>query len=453
MAANTTRQPVRIPGRLIVGSAPEFNHDTLAFMLNARQWGDMAVMYYSVFPLYIANHPDVVHDILVTHNSAFYKSTQTKIALKPIVGNGLFTNDGDDWRQQRRLAQPSFHTKRISAYADTMVRYADELCRRLTPDQPVDIEREMAHLTMQIVAKTLFNYDGGANDQLSEAVRTVLRNVDIRFARLAQLPQWLPTPKNREFRQAIAYLDQFIQQMIEERRRSQEDNGDLLSMLIMAHDDETNMRMSDQQLRDEAITIYGAGHETTSGALTWAWYLLSQHPHVAAKLHEELDRVLGDRLPTYADLPNLPYTEMVIKETMRIYPPAWATSRQAIEDVTVGGYALKKNSVVMLNIYGMHRDARWFPNPDVFDPERFSPENEPHINKRAYIPFGAGPRICIGNSFAMMEARLLLATLARAWHFELAPDQVVAPVRQFTLRPRYGMRMVARPRVRTPETV
>lgn len=441
------RQPMRIAGHFLMGNVHDFNHNTLQFMLDARQWGDMAVMYYTLFPLYIANHPDVVHDIFVTQANAFNKSLQTKIALKPVVGNGLFTNDGEDWRQQRKLAQPSFHTKRIQAYADVMVRYTEEVRQRIAPNQPIDIEREMAHLTMKIVGKTLFDYEEGADDRMSEAVRVALRHVDVRFSRLVQLPDWLPTRENREFKQATDYLDLFIQQIVDQRRNSNEDNGDLLSMLMMAHDDETNTRMSDKQLRDEAMTIYGAGHETTSGTLTWTWYLLSQHPAIASKLHEELDRVLGGRLPTFADLPALPYTEMVIKESMRLYPPAWATSRQTNQDVTVTGYPLKKDSIVLVNIYGMHRDERWFPNPDVFDPERFSPENEASINKRAYVPFGAGPRVCIGNSFAMMEARLLLATLAQQWHFDLAPDQHVEPARQFTLRPRYGMKMIARQRV------
>jgi cytochrome P450 len=281
----------------------------------------------------------------------------------------------------------------------------------------------------------------GDMDELSQAVTTVLAIVDHRFMRVIQLPSWLPLPENRRMKEALTRLDGIIQGFIDERRRSGEDKGDLLSMLLMAQT-EDGSSMTDKQLRDESTTLFGAGHETTANALTWTWYLLSQHPEVEAKLHEELDTVLSGRVPTYADLPNLPYTEMVIKESMRLYPPAWTTSRQTVEEVTINGQPIEKGKIVLLNFWSMHRDPRYFKDPETFDPERFSAERESEIPKHAYLPFGAGPRVCIGNAFAMMEARLVLATLAQRYTLLLAPDQVVQPARFFTLRPKYGMQMV-----------
>jgi cytochrome P450 len=240
-----------------------------------------------------------------------------------------------------------------------------------------------------------------------------------------------------------ARLDEMIQKFIDDRRASGEDKGDLLSMLLLARDEDGTGQMNDKQVRDEAMTLFGAGHETTAVALTWTWYLLSQHPEVEARLHEELNIALGGRQPTLEDLPRLPYTEMIIKEAMRLYPPAFGTTREANTNAEIAGYTIKKGQVVYVNIYGVHRDSRFFPDPDRFDPERFSPENEKQIQKYAYLPFGGGPRVCIGNAFAMMEARLILATVAQKYRLKLAPGHQVAPSRLFTLRPKFGMKMVA----------
>jgi cytochrome P450 len=305
-----------------------------------------------------------------------------------------------------------------------------------------DIDKEMTSLTMRIITKTLFDADV-ANEarEVGDTVTHILEMTNVRFNTLFLLPYWVPTSMNRELRKAVERLDQLIYGFINERRKSNADKGDLLSMLLMAQDDNAT-RMTDKQVRDEAMTLFGAGHETTAVALTWAWYLLSQHPEVEQKLLDELDLVLGGRTPMLTDLPKLQYTEMVVKEAMRLYPPAWGTVRENMEDLTLGGYALPKNSITILNFYGIHRDARFFENPNEFRPERFSPENEKLIPKYAYTPFGGGPRVCIGNQFAMMEAKLILATLAPRFRFALAPGQVVKPERVFTLRPKYGMRMV-----------
>lgn len=450
-SAATTLTPPTMPGYFLVGSAPAFIRDTLDVLIASRQLGDLVRMYFGPFPLYIVNSPELAHEVLVTKAASFYKSSNLKRVLDKAVGKGLFTNDGESWRQQRKLAQPAFHTRRIASYADVMVRYADELASRWHDGEHIDVERDMAAVTMKIIAKTVFDADvEGETDGISQAVTYILRASDKRFNNLVQLPDWLPTPGNRRMQEAVDFLDREIQRFIDERRASGEDKGDLLSMLMAAQDEENGQSMSDKQLRDEAMTVFGAGHETTAVTLTWALYALSQAPHVEAQLHAELDTVLAGRLPTYEDLPKLPYTEKVIKEVMRLYPAAWGVTRESIEPVSIGGYPVKPATLFMVNIYGIHRDARYWAQPETFDPERFSPENEKNIPRYAYFPFGAGPRVCIGNAFAMMEARLLLATLAQRYRFALAPVQTVKPARMFTLRPQNGLHMVALQRQTMP---
>lgn len=437
-------------GHPIFGNIREFTSNTLQFLLDIRAYGDLASFKFGPFRAYVINHPDIIHDVLVTQANKFYKTSATKGVTKEVLGSGLFTNDGDSWKRQRKLVQPAFHTKRIANYADVMVDYANQAADTWQEGQHVDVGHEMTALTMRIVSKTLFDAEvTGEEDALSQAVTTVLSVIDKRFNQLLPRPSWLPTATNRQMREATKQLDTIIQSFIDERRRSGEDRGDLLSMLLMAQDeDSTAQGMSDKQVRDEAMTLFGAGHETTANTLTWAWYLLSQNHEMEERLRAELDGVLGGRLPTFEDLPQLQYTEMVIKEAMRIFPPAWSVSRQAIEDVTVGGYTFKKGSIFLINIYGVHRDERYFPDAMTFDPERFSPENEKNITKYAYLPFGAGRRVCIGNAFAIMEAKLIVATLAQRLQFSLVPGHPVAPERIFVLRPKHGMAMNVRLRDR-----
>lgn len=451
MTAPTPLVPPTMPGRFLVGTAPEFQKDTLKLLLESLKLGDFVRMFYGPLPLYLVNSPALVHEVLVQKAASFYKASNMKLVLGPVVGNGLFTNDGESWKQQRRLTQPAFHTRRIAEYAEVMTTFASAMADQWHDQEVLDVEHEMAGLTMQIVSKTLFDAHVTQEDETGRAVATVLSLSDRRLGRLVQIPSWLPTRENRQMKNAIGHLDTLIQTFIQERRASGEDKGDLLSMMIAANDDESGARMSDKQLRDEAMTVFSAGHETTAVTLTWAFYVLSQHPEVAARLHEELDTVLGGRVPTFADLPALTYTEKVLKETMRLYPPAWSVTRETIEPVTLAErYALPKGAMLMVNIYGIHRDERYFPDPLTFDPERWTPENEKTMQRYQYLPFGAGPRVCIGNSFAMMEARLVLATLAQRYALSLAPEQVVAPERVFTLRPRYGMKMVAHVRNTEP---
>jgi cytochrome P450 len=445
--ANSPKNPVvQMPAHSLLGNMRELNRDTLQFMLDAYRYGDFVRFWFGPFPAYIVNHPDLIQQVMVTDAQHYYKTRNLKQIMYPAIGEGLLTNDGDSWKRQRKLAQPAFHTKRIASYADVMVDYTHRMMDTWHDQETLDVLKSMSHLTMQIISKTVFDAQVSGEDELSRAVSTILKTVDKRFSRLLSLPRWVPTPENRRINHAVARIDAIIQQFIDDRRRTGEDKGDLLSMLMAAQDEDNGTGMSDKQLRDEAMTVFGAGHETTSLNLTWTLYALSQYPEVEAKLHAEIDRVLGDRPATFEDLPNLPYTEWVIKESMRLYPPVWGTSRQTIDTVDIGGNTLAKNNVVLVNIYAVHRDERYFPQPHLFQPERFAPENEKNIPRYAYLPFGAGPRVCIGNSFAMMEARLVLASLVQRFRFRLADGQKVQPVRQFTLHPKYGMKMVAQAR-------
>ncbi len=439
-------QPPMRPGRFIVGIMPEFRQDSLEFMLDVRKYGDLVRTNFGPFPMYFANSPEVIHQILVEDASKYQKSQVVKDVLKPSAGNGIFTSDGDFWRRQRKLVQPAFHTRRIGSYADTITRFSAETAEVWRDGETRMIDEDMMHLTMQIICKVLFDAEIREEvEQLGGAMSLIFKLSDDRFNQLPAIPYWVPTHLNRTLRANIGVVDVAIQRFIDDRRASKEDKGDLLSMLLEAQD-EDGSAMTDRQVRDEAMTLFGAGHETTAVTLMWTWYLLSQHPDVEAKLHQELDEVLGGRLPTLEDLGRLKYTEMVVKESMRLYPPAWGTSRQPIEDVTVAGYGIAKGVNIFANIYGMHRDARFFADPLRFDPERFSPEREKDIPKHAYLPFGGGPRVCIGNAFAMMEAKLVLAVLAQRFHLDLAPGHIIKPERQFTLRSRHGMKMIVRAR-------
>lgn len=445
MAARTL--PPGPPGHFLLGNMRAFTRDTLGFLLETRRYGDLVTVRFGPYISFIVNHPDLIHQILVTDADKFYKAAITRKVMEPVVGKGLFSNEGEPWKRQRRLTQPAFHTRRIGAYADVMVKHTLRQIATWTPGSTRSIDREMAELTMGIIAETLFNAEVGPEaDAIGQAVTTVLSIMNRRFDRLFPTPNWLPIPENWTFKREIARLDALIQRFIDERRRTGEDRGDLLSMLLLAQDEDDGGFMTDKQVRDEAITLFGAGHETTSNALMWTFYCLSEHPEVETRLHAEIDAVLGERPPTLDDLLRLPYTEMVIKEAMRLYPPAWSATREPKTDVTLGGWLVRRGEAIMLNFYGVHRDPRFFPDPERFDPERFNPENEKRIPKYAYLPFGGGPRICIGNAFAMMEARLILATIAQRFTLRLAPGHTVTPERVFTLRSKGGMPMIVMPR-------
>lgn len=436
----------------LMGHMPQFQADALDFLTHAYRLGDIVRFRFGPFPLYVMNSPQAIHEVLVSKAASFYKSRGTKGVLKPLLGTGLFTSDGEFWRGQRKLVSPAFHTKRIARYAQIMVGFASTQADTWRDGAEIDTESEMAEITMHIIAKAGFDSDvTGDEHELRGAVEEALSVADENFNTLLRWPYWIPTAKNRRFLRAIARLDTLIQRVINDRRAGRtgadiDDKGDALSMLLAAVHDEDGRGMTDKQLRDEIMTLFGAGHETTAKALTWAWYVLSQHADIQARLHDELDTVLGGRMPTMDDLPSLPYLDRFLKEVLRIYPPAWVTTRDAIEPVDVLGVPLKRSAIVIINIYGVHRDPAIYPDPLRFDPDRWTPEFERSLPKGAYLPFGSGPRVCVGNAFAQMEAKLVLAVLAQRFTLRLRPGHTVEPEDRFTLRPKFGLPMIVHKR-------
>lgn len=441
------------PGGRIQFSMPDnFGADPLVALAKWRDaYGDFVHFKLALANLYVLYDPELIQQVLVKDASLYHKTDRTKEALGAIMGDGLLISDGEFWRRQRRLAQPAFHTRRISQYADVMVGYTLDAVHAWQDGAWMNVDAEMMRLTLRVVAKTLFDADVGGDEYqtVAEHLTRLLHIADEYFSALIPLPDWLPTRRNRQRRQSVNALNEIIMGIIEERRARAGDRGDLLSML-MAATGEGGEGMTDGQLRDEVMTLYLAGHETTANALTWTWMLLAQHPAVREKLHAELDEVLGGRPPRYDDLDDLPYTERVVQEAIRLYPPAWMIARQPVQPTTVGGYEVDAGSVILIPIHSVHRHPRYWDDPDAFRPERFAPANAGDIDKWAYIPFGGGPRVCIGNSFAMMEARLVLATIAQRYTLELDPGQVIETEPLITLRPRHGMRMQARAREPVP---
>jgi cytochrome P450 len=439
-------------GHWLLGNLADYQKDSLGYDRHvARTLGDVVHIRWVNRHAYLISHPDAVRQVLVDDAAKFNKAPIYKDLLAYFLGNGLLTSDGEFWRRQRKLAQPAFHHKRIQAYATTMVDHTERLLRGWEPDETRELDHDMMRLTLSIVAKTLFDADiEKSANQVGEALTVLLEVTNRRIQSPIQvIPEWLPTAGNRQRREAVRALDAIVMGMINERRASGQDRGDLLSMLMLARDDDGH-GMTDQQLRDEAVTLVLAGHETTANALTWTWYLLSQHPEVEARLHAELDQVLGGRAPTAEDLRRLPYTDMVIKESMRLYPPIPSFARQANEDMEIGGYTVPKGLIISISPNVIHHDPRWYPEPDAFRPERFSKENEKLLPKYAYLPFSSGPRVCIGNSFASMEAVLILATMAQRYRLRLVPGHPVVPQATLTLRPKFGMKMVVEARVPDP---
>ena len=432
----------------VVGNLIEFRRDALRFLCSMRErHGDVVEVAIGPLKVTLLSHPDLVEDILVTRNRLWQKDRFLQVTLRPIVGNGLLSSEGDFWRKQRRLAQPAFHRDRIAAYAGIMVEEASRLARTWRDGEVRDVHKDMMGLTLGIVAQTLFGANVGDHaDDVGESLEAVLAVVADPLELFVPFLKHLPTPQRRRFNRAVTKLDAIIYGVIEERRRTGAAEAiDLLSMLLHAQD-EDGSRMTDTQLRDECLTLFLAGHETTALNLSWTWLLLSQNPDVKARLTRELDEVLGDRAATFADLPNLRYTSNVIAESLRLYPPAWSMGREAREDVDVGGYRIRRGEQVWFCPWSIHRDPRWFDDPDVFRPERWEGDFAKRLPRYAYFPFGGGPRFCIGQSFAQLEAVLLLATLARDFDVDVLPRPLAIPEPSVTLRPKNGLRVRVRRR-------
>ena len=445
-SAETRRQepPFLRSGGLLLGSARDLQRDTLAFVQALAAQGDVVRYRFVVWSSLFVNHPDFIRHVLQENNRNYDKHIPSIQFLKTVVGNGLLTNEGAAWLHQRRLIQPAFHRQRIAAFGALMTSAATAMLDRWDAcsagAEPLDAATEMMGLTLRVVGQALFGTD--VSDDV-ERVGRAFTTVNEYLTRAAYQPllmvPGLPARGKLRFQAARRELDRVVYQIIERRKRQPAERDDLLTMLLHVRDDETGAAMSDRQLHDEVITLLIAGHETTAVALTWAWHLLAAHPDAESQLHAELDAVLGGRVPTTDDLPALPYTRMVIEETLRLYPPAWAILRRAMGEDHLGPYRVQAGMAIFISPYAIHRHPAFWDHPEVFDPERFSSEcsaGRPHF---AYLPFGGGPRLCIGNTFALTEAQLILATVAQRYRLRPVPGHDVMPNPLVTLRPRGGL--------------
>ncbi len=446
MAATASIARVTPPGPrpfLTLKNFIGFRTDPLNFLTAlARDYGDVAHFKMGARNFFFINHPEHIKDLLVTSNRKFQKSLVLQ-RTKRILGEGLLTSEGEVHLRQRRLSQPAFHRQRIAGYAETMVRYTDGMRRQWRDGAVMNIHQQMMKLTLAIVGKTLFDADVESDaKEIGEALETFMNMFGLIFLPFSEYIERLPIPPMRRLRNVRTKLDEIVYRLIRERRQSGTlDRGDLLSMLLLAQDTEGDGgSMTDLQLRDECLTIILAGHETTANALTWTWMLLSKNPEAEAEMHAELD-ALGGKLPGLDDLPKLKYTEMVLAESMRLYPPAWAMGRQALEDHNFGEFFVPKDSMVLCSQWVMHKDHRFYPDPMKFVPQRWTVEAKASRPKFSYFPFGAGPRQCIGESFAWMEGVLLLATIAQQWKLRLEPGHRIVPQPAITLRPKNGVIM------------
>jgi cytochrome P450 len=443
-------------GLPVIGTLIPMSKDPLGFVVNnSRRYPELVDFKIMGATITQATHPDVIEQVLVTHAAKFHKDKGLKVYSKPVFGNGLLSSDGDFWLRQRRMAQPAFHRQRVNAYAETMTAFTERALANWKEGETRDIHADMMQLTLEVVARTLFSAQ--ANDEVI-GIGASLDIIMERFSSqglVAMVEQAtgkiIDRNLHNRYTAAVARLDAIVDGVITARRNqptplpSQGEWSDLLSMFLEARDDDGN-GMTDEQLRDECKTMFLAGHETTALTLSWTWWLLSLNPHAKTKLRDELKRALNGRAPTLADLPQLTFTEQVIKESMRLMPPAWGIQREAIDVVEIIGpsgahYVLPKGRDVLLSQYATHRDPRWFTDPDAFVPERWTPEFVKGLPKYAYFPFGGGPRLCIGQQFAMMEAMLMVATIAQKFDLELVPNQRIVPQPSITMRPKYGLKM------------
>jgi cytochrome P450 len=431
-------------GHFLTGNLLDYTRDHLGYLTRcAREYGDVVRLRFINVPVYLLNHPDHIEYVLVSNNRNFIKSRGERISLS-FLGEGLLTSEGSFWRRQRRLVQPAFHRERINTYGEVMVERAGQMAAGWQDGETRDVHRDMMRLTLEIVARTLFGASLKTADfeEVSAAVAVITERFTGRGGVFFQVPQRVPTPGNLRFRQALRTLDGIIYGIIQERRASEAGSRDDLLSILLAARDEAGDRMSDEQLRDEVMTVFLAGHETTANALSWTWCLLAEHPEVEAKLHEELDETLAGRTPTVEDLLRLHYTDMVVRESLRLYPPAWAFGREAVGDCEIGGYYVPAGTQLIMSQWVTHRDPRYYENPMEFRPERWAEGLADRLPRYAYFSFGGGPRLCIGQSFAKMEAVLLLATIAQQFRLYQAPGEQAVPQPSITLRPRNGMRMV-----------
>ena len=447
IGAGPRRLPPGPRGGLLLGNLRAFAADVPGFLTRCtREYGDTIFLRLPGHDVFVLNRPEDIESVLLTQRANFVKHSFFWRHVTAIFGNGLLTSEGEFWLRQRRLAAPAFHPDRIAAYADVMTAYAERQAAGWRDGEVREIHGDMMRVTMEIVSKTLFDVEVEEDvDEIGRSFDLVIREIAKRFRRPVKIADWIPLPGNLRYRRGVALLDRLVARVLAERRARPGDRGDLLSMLMAARDDD-GRPMSDRQLRDELITLFLAGHETTAIALSWTLFLLARNPDVDERLRREVGEVVGERLPTAADLPRLRYAEAVLKESLRLYPPAYVIGRESLAACVIGDYDVPPRSTIYFSPWVLHRDPRHFPDPERFRPERWLDGSTASVPKYVYIPFGGGPRVCIGERFAMMEGILSLATFLRRWRLEMAgPDPVPFP--SITLRPDGGpiMRIVARP--------
>ncbi len=436
-------------GYPIVGVIPMIGKDILGFFMRMTEdYGDIVRLKLGPKTFYLVNHPDGLKQVLQDNNRNYRKGYDQ---AKPLIGEGLVSSEGEFWRRQRRLVQPLFHRRRIGGFAETMIASSYEQLQgwseMVGQSQPIDLAAEMSRLTQKIIAKTMFSTDvGDQTDALLEAFDIGLQYFNQQLFNPIPFLDRLPTPTNIRFRRALKLLDGVMFDLIEERKRAPVERDDLLGLLLKVRDADTGEGMSDQQIRDEVLTIFFAGHETTAATLAWAWYLLANHPDAAKRLYQEVDRVLGDRRPTPEDYEALQYTRGVIQESMRLFPPAWMFARQAIEPDIICGYHIPAGAALFLCPYTTHRHPDFWDRPNEFDPTRFEPAVSQDRHRMAYVPFGAGPRLCIGRDFSLLEGTLILAITAQQFSLALASGAEVQAQPVATLKPRPAVWMAARSR-------
>ena len=445
MISPTASKQIPGPAGLpFLGNLLDVESNILTFLQKVATYGDVAKLTFFNRQITLVNHPDLIQQVLIKDNDAFEKDSGTKLLAKYVLGQGLLTSEGEEHRKMRKISSPAFNRQRILSYGKIMADATENHVTTWRDDARIDMHREMMALTSAIVAKALFNLDVGEKvDAIGEALEKVMRIVEVIRLPLSDLSMALPLPPTLAIRSGIATLDKIIYETIDEHLADTEDKGDLLSMLIAARREAgDDMQAARKQLRDEAMTLFLAGHETTANALTWTFYLLSQNPQSYEQLIAEAKRVLGDRTATTDDIASLTFTRQIVAESMRLYPPAWVIGRTVMRDYELGGYLIPKGSELWMSQYVTHRDARWFDNPAEFRPERWAEGEAEKRPKFSYFPFSAGLRNCIGEQFAWQEAILILATVSRSWRVSLSSGFKVEPLPQVTLRPKDGMRML-----------
>ena len=435
-------------------SMRRLRRDPLAeYLALRRQYGDIIRLARLPRPLVLVSHPDAIQHVLRDHAHNYRKGVFFK-SIAAIQGQGLLTSEGEEWRRQRRLAQPAFQPRQLARLGPILQDEAQSIAQgwrvAARTGEPINVSDWMHRFTFRVVGRALLGLEPGVVDQVGQQLQEIAPPLMQRLASGKTYGWAIPTAQQRRFRQAVSAYHEIVQQLIESRRQTRQSDGsepeDLLARLIAAHDDPLVDRMTDQQLRDEVITLIGAGVETSAHALSWTWHLLAQHPDVTHQLQAELDAVLGTRSPTLADLPQLPYSRMILDETLRLYPPSAILPRQANAVDRIGGYRIPRHAVIMMSQYVTHRHPDFWPEPEQFDPGRFAPAQTDMRHRFAYFPFGEGPRVCIGRSLALMEMHVTLATLAQVYTLQEMPGRVVQPELAATLRPRHGLWMTVHER-------